>query len=574
MSRACTLLCSRQRPAIVLTLIVGLIALIAHHPSYAASQPIESPTTLAASAMGVQHEGVLIAADGALSLSPAALPSPLANQPAARYGFYLAPAQHLESPTLRVALSYDAHLPAGSRVGVDMRGSADGERWTAWETDLKNGAIVTLPNAVRVVQYRARLMSSSTQTGPTLRSVLLEPQAAPSYHALDTSSEAVAPTFTIHATRLGMVGGRTANGHIITPRDRFVALPSWRSLSSRGGHEYQVRITYRGKSVVAPVWDVGPWNTRDNYWDHTRERYHGLPRGWPQDHAAYFDGHNGGYAEKGYVRFPTAMDVGDGVWWELGIPGDRGEVEVTFLWLGHDPLETPPPPPDPNAREFLVSEQNRFAFTSEAALSWYHSPAGCGEGKHALWTLSAAEEAQRENQARWQPELPRESLYDVYVHVPICPNERPPATRAHYVVTHRDGTEEVVVNQAKHTGWVLLGRFPFGVGKEGTVALDDVTGEEGRAVWFDDARWVVVDEKEEAAQADAEVLPTPTRSIPPPADVAPAGAQPTQPTMPPVEPAEANDAVFPLTGGAWGGQQPVFLPTTPVVLPPALTKRP
>ncbi|KPV49379.1 hypothetical protein SE17_32995, partial [Kouleothrix aurantiaca] len=75
-----------------------------------------------------------------------------------------------------------------------------------------------------------------------------------------------APTYTVFATREGLVGHRTANGHRIQARDRFVALPSASVVASNGGTEFQVRVTYRGRSVVLPVWDVGPWNTRDNYW--------------------------------------------------------------------------------------------------------------------------------------------------------------------------------------------------------------------------------------------------------------------------------------------------------------------
>src|SRR5215211_9528924 len=67
-----------------------------------------------------------------------------------------------------------------------------------------------------------------------------------------------APTFTVFATREGLVGHRTANGHRIQPRDRFVALPSWSVLAGDSGLEFQVRVTYRGRSAVLPVWDVGP----------------------------------------------------------------------------------------------------------------------------------------------------------------------------------------------------------------------------------------------------------------------------------------------------------------------------
>lgn len=296
-----------------------------------------------------------------------------------------------------------------------------------------------------------------------------------------------------------MVGYRTANGHIIQPRDWFVALPSWRSLSSLGGYEYQVRITYNGRSVVAPVWDVGPWNTRDNYWDAERQQYSDLQRGWPQDHAAYFDGYNGGYAEKGYVVLPTAIDVGDGIWWDgLGIDDDIAWLDVTFLWLGSDPQaqSSPPQPPvappssDPNASEYMVDERGP-AFIRNAA-SWFAAP--CGEGGHALWTYSVTDTLKRENTAFWQPALPVAGEYDLYVALPDCELEVPATEAARYLIQHGNGATEVTINQATERGWVHLGRYPFAADASGFVYLTDVAGDAGRAVWFDNIRWVPVRE--------------------------------------------------------------------------------
>lgn len=160
-----------------------------------------------------------------------------------------------------------------------------------------------------------------------------------------------APTFTIFATREGLVGRRTANGHRIQPRDRFVALPSWSVLSSLGGNEFQVRVTYRDQSVVLPVWDVGPWNTRDDYWSPKR-RYSDLPVGMPMAQAAYQKGYNDGRDEFGRrIRMPNGIDIADGAFWDdLGMR-EADWVEVTFLWLGDDmvPEEAPKQPSTPAA---------------------------------------------------------------------------------------------------------------------------------------------------------------------------------------------------------------------------------
>ncbi|CAN5814921.1 hypothetical protein BH23CHL2_BH23CHL2_34710 [soil metagenome] len=158
-------------------------------------------------------------------------------------------------------------------------------------------------------------------------------------------------TFRVYAHREGLVGYTTANGHVIQPNDFFVALPCWCSLSSKGGNEFEVRLTYKDTSIVVPVWDVGPWNTEDNYWDPPEERhFKGLPQGVPAAEAAYFDNYNNGL--DGFdreVRSPVGIDIGDGAFYALGLT-DSAWIDVTFLWLEEPTRETImeslPPLPD------------------------------------------------------------------------------------------------------------------------------------------------------------------------------------------------------------------------------------
>ena len=175
-----------------------------------------------------------------------------------------------------------------------------------------------------------------------------------------------AVTYRLYATREGLVGRTTANGHVIQPRDRFVALPSRRALSSKGGREKQVLVTYKGRSATAPVWDVGPWNIKDNYWDppELRETGKGLPRGWPAAQAQYFDGYMGGISDKSYkVVSPAGIDLADGLFWDdLGMT-DSDWVDVTFLWLS--PLASylaQPLPPAALARvaPFATTHDRRY----------------------------------------------------------------------------------------------------------------------------------------------------------------------------------------------------------------------
>ncbi|HET7038093.1 MAG TPA: SH3 domain-containing protein [Thermomicrobiaceae bacterium] len=157
---------------------------------------------------------------------------------------------------------------------------------------------------------------------------------APRAHAAAADSAPAVVSFRVYATQEGLVGDSTSTGHIIQPNDHFVALPCVCVLSSKGGHEFQVRVDYKGKSVTAPVWDVGPWNIDDDYWNPPAQRkYTGLPQGVPEATAAYFNGYNGGRDGKGRaVRIPAGIDLADGTFADLGM-SDSDWVTVSFLWL-------------------------------------------------------------------------------------------------------------------------------------------------------------------------------------------------------------------------------------------------
>src|SRR5919197_1139075 len=70
--------------------------------------------------------------------------------------------------------------------------------------------------------------------------------------AAEDLAAASPPTVRVWATREGLVGKTTASGHVIEPNDHFVAL------SSRSALGKTVVVTYKGKSIQAPVMDVGP----------------------------------------------------------------------------------------------------------------------------------------------------------------------------------------------------------------------------------------------------------------------------------------------------------------------------
>jgi hypothetical protein len=85
------------------------------------------------------------------------------------------------------------------------------------------------------------------------------------------------------------------------------------------------------------VWDLGPWNTRDDYWStpDTRENYGDLPRGVPEAQAAVLDRYRGGHDGAGRgVSNPAGIDLADGTYTDdLGLRGNSW-VQVTYLWTG------------------------------------------------------------------------------------------------------------------------------------------------------------------------------------------------------------------------------------------------
>jgi len=335
-----------------------------------------------------------------------------------------------------------------------------------------------------------------------------EPPSPSPSDALSVTSP-IAPTYRVFATRQGRVGRRTANGHVIKPRDRFVALPSWSVLSSRSGYEYQVRVTYRDRSVVLPVWDVGPWNTHDDYWSPDR-RYSDLPPGLPMAQAARQQGYNNGRDEFGRrIRQPTGIDIADGAFWDdLGMTNSDW-VEVTFLWLGADPFVATG---NQTAADRAVIEPDAIVVDDAAegyaaieGRNWQSANCGIG-GSHAWSYDTPGATARSQHRAIWTPPLPGEGFYEALAFIPACGPT--PTEHARYTVTHNGAVSEVVINQAAASGrWVSLGIFHMGPGS--SVMLTNQTGSDGRAVHFDAIKWRLHNDVHppDAAVVEAVLLP-------------------------------------------------------------------
>jgi hypothetical protein len=252
-------------------------------------------------------------------------------------GLYTFPSRTLEQPVDTVQPLIQARASFGMNVEVDVRVLAPSGAWSEWSTS-SAGEAVRLPWPGTEVQVRLALLADSHGRGPLVHEVKLRGSLEGGTASSPGEMQAAAAlTYRVFATREGLVGGTTANGHVITTNDRFVALPSRRALASNGGSEYQVRVCYSvtGKCTTTSVWDVGPWNTKDDYWNPSsvREMWKDLPQGKPEAQAAYQDGYNGGLDQFGRrPANPAGIDIADGSFWtDLGM-SNNGWVDVTYLW--------------------------------------------------------------------------------------------------------------------------------------------------------------------------------------------------------------------------------------------------
>ncbi|TCM49330.1 hypothetical protein [Kribbella sp. VKM Ac-2568] len=235
--------------------------------------------------------------------------------------------------TSAVIANYQTGTPDNSTAEVDVRALVK-DQWTEW-TPARNGSPTVLPEASELVQLRIIVIAPPQGGSPWVSDVSVQPtnQADPS--GIDV--QAAPLTSHVFATREGLVGGTTANGHVIISRDHFVALPSRRGLANNGSGNYSVKVCTATRCAFEPVWDVGPWNTKDDYWNPsaTREMWKDLPQGKPEAQAAYQNGYNGGKDQFGRtVANPAGIDLADGVFWDALKLTNNAWVDATYLWTG------------------------------------------------------------------------------------------------------------------------------------------------------------------------------------------------------------------------------------------------
>ncbi|WP_017590709.1 SH3 domain-containing protein [Nocardiopsis ganjiahuensis] len=296
--------------------------------------------------------------------------SPRLDTAERRAGLATFPEQELETST--DTLDVDVRTTGNAEdVLTEARGVRADGMWTEWHPTAPGGGRVTLSEAVTEVQLRVEVDAApeaaqderAEQTSVTdVRVRPVEGSGSAAEPETDGAGEGggdpaggsvgddVPQPFSarLFATRIGLVGGTTANGHTVRPDDHFVALPSRRGLANRGGGEYTVRVCSTGalgpdaegdaenhvpRCAYLPVWDVGPWNITDDHWNEDRESWRDLDRGRPQAQAAYAESHNSGLDGFGRrVQNPAGIDLADGAFNQgLQLP-TNGWVQVDYLW--------------------------------------------------------------------------------------------------------------------------------------------------------------------------------------------------------------------------------------------------
>jgi hypothetical protein len=311
-----------------------------------------SPALTAGDAVGVQ------VTDGVVALTPERARSadedrsPDGHGDTDAPGLLTLPARRLAAPVDRIEATVDLTAPdPDSTVSVDIRGLQQSGTWTEWQsaetasdlagtaTDRSLNVVLPAPST----QVQARLVLAPADAGAAEPEVAgLTLTAYPAAPSVRTQAPRVPLRSRIFATREGLVGHTTANGHKIAARDLFVALPSRRALSPRNTSDYAVKACApNGRCAFAPVWDVGPWNTRDDYWNPAgrRQSWRDLPQGMPEAQAAKAKGYNKGKDQFGRkVRNQAGIDLSDGLFRDaLGLK-DNAWVTVDFLWTGDSPL--------------------------------------------------------------------------------------------------------------------------------------------------------------------------------------------------------------------------------------------
>ena len=285
--------------------------------------------------------------------------------------------------------------PPGAQIEVGLRGFAANEQVALhWNdgpplvTALTHGdGAARIRVAIPQADPGVGALVAIGETSDARASAIFQIDAAPTADAADATPAAPdRPTigadttvgdgsFAVTAALTGTVGAATASDHPIVAGDRFASLPICVTTSCpwldpgvnhplwgvrvECGAACAVRVTdpTSGRCAVAPVLDVGPWFSDDDWWEPAPRRrinrlagaVYSLATGYAAAAAAR-DGYDVGFgrsangvgiSDRGYdVGDGAALGLAAGSWADLGLPPDQtvAPITATLLWIsGEDP---------------------------------------------------------------------------------------------------------------------------------------------------------------------------------------------------------------------------------------------
>ncbi|MDB6029559.1 MAG: hypothetical protein JWM68_5782 [Verrucomicrobiales bacterium] len=365
------------------------------------------------------------------------------------FGIYTSGELTARNPFQSLSFNYDGVLLPGSDLVCAVRTQAGGE-WSIWTelTASQLGKPIAVNGSATALQYRISFFANSQATSPLIRSVTarLSSSGAPASQPRQTAN-ATHPTYHIYATREGLVGNRTANGHTIVSRDHFVALPSGTVLDCNGCSTYTVTLKNpaNGNTVTEKIYDVGPWNTKDNYWHTPRAEFSSLALGLPEAQAAYQNGFNGGHDEFGRtVANPAGIDLADGTFWDsMGMVGN-GWIDVTFN------MENLP-------SAVVIVDNSDPGFTASANWATGTSSTDKNGANYRYRSTASVSDA-----ANWNANIAATKTTTAYCWYPQGANR---SSTAPYIVYHQGSSSSVSINQQISGGqWVSLGAYTMNAG--------------------------------------------------------------------------------------------------------------
>jgi|GEM_PF-1775072 len=273
-------------------------------------------------------------------------------------------------------------------------------------------------------------------------------------------------TYTVFATQYF---GETNYEAALPDKYLKFANRNWSHYPGYEGSNYSVQLDRSGYTVPSVlVWDVGPWNIDDNYWNpatgHPRPRrmFTDLPQGMPEAQAAYYNGYNGGKDQYGRtVTVPTALDMTPDLAADLGLAYLQNDwITVTYLWE------------DQGGTEIIVDDSDA-AFRLVGPLQYWWEITGYGTNNQMHYTYNMP--SGYTNAAIWAFNTTESGNYQVSVFIP---RNHATTTSARYFVNSGSGWKgpNTVNQNIYYDEWVSIGTHWLRKGTNG-VGVIDGTGE-------------------------------------------------------------------------------------------------